>query len=273
MTAVYFSLALSDPTSTEFKTLEQSVIKTCTSIYQKQFGRKFKLCKVKKFRAIPSRATGTEATIEVVFDSTTPIADLPENNVVAQVLVTAVSDPNNTFDVRIDPGSVKVVEGPVPTTAPTTAASTTAAPSTTVSTTAASTTVALTIARVSFRSVQSTFTDDLLNPSSTAFKNREALITGQLQPVFKRTFSSFSSLKVVSFRSGSVINTMDLSFVSTLSPNNTQISSTLINAASNINGFDIEGSSITVNGISSGGVSHKISLVTASCVVLLSWLL
>ncbi|XP_034712268.1 uncharacterized protein LOC117934599 isoform X2 [Etheostoma cragini] len=100
------------------------------------------------------------------------------------------------------------------------------------------------------------------------------MITGQLELVFYRAFSSsFKSLEVVSFRSGSVINTMDLSFVSTLSPNNTQISSTLINAASNINGFDIEGSSITVNGISSGGVSHKISLVTASCVVLLSWLL
>ncbi|KAF1382057.1 hypothetical protein PFLUV_G00160470 [Perca fluviatilis] len=108
----------------------------------------------------------------------------------------------------------------------------------------------------------------------STFQNRAALIKEQLEPFFQRTYSSsFRSLTVVSFRSGSVINTMDLSFVSTIAPNNTQIGSTLINAASSVSGFDIESSSITVNGISSGGVSHKISLVTASCLVLLSWLL
>ncbi|XP_039648975.1 salivary glue protein Sgs-3-like [Perca fluviatilis] len=160
------------------------------------------------------------------------------------------------------------------TAAPTTTVSTTAAPTTTVSTTAAPTTVALTTARVSFRSVKETFTTDLLNPSSAAFKNRAAIIKGQLEPVFQRTFSSsFRSLTVVSFSRGSVINTMDLSFVSTFAPNNTQIASSLINAASSVSGFDIEGSSINVNGISSGGVSHKISLVTAACLVLLSWLI
>ncbi|XP_039675558.1 integrator complex subunit 2 homolog [Perca fluviatilis] len=158
--------------------------------------------------------------------------------------------------------------------APTTAApaSTTAGPVST--TTAAPTTVALTTSSLSFRSVKDTFTNDLLNPSSSAFQNRAALIKEQLEPFFQRTYSSsFRSLTVVSFRSGSVINTMDLSFVSTIAPNNTQIGSTLINAASSVSGFDIESSSITVNGISSGGVSHKISLVTASCLVLLSWLL
>ncbi|TDH04460.1 hypothetical protein EPR50_G00152810 [Perca flavescens] len=100
------------------------------------------------------------------------------------------------------------------------------------------------------------------------------MIKGQLEPVFQRTFSSsFRSLTVVKFSSGSVINTMDLSFVSRSAPNNTQITSALINAAPSVSGFDIEGSSINVNGISSGGVSHNISLVTASCLVLLSWLL
>ncbi|KAA8578005.1 hypothetical protein FQN60_010648, partial [Etheostoma spectabile] len=119
-------MPLSDSTSTEFKLFTN--------------------------QAIPSRATGTEATIEVVFDSTTPIADLPENNVVAEVLVTAVSNPNNTFDVSIDPGSVKVAgkrssSNTAPTTAaPTTAAPTTAAPTTTVSTTAVSTTAELSTA-------------------------------------------------------------------------------------------------------------------------------
>ncbi|GLD53715.1 cell wall protein DAN4-like isoform X1 [Lates japonicus] len=44
---------------------------------------------------------------------------------------------------------------------------------------------------------------------------------------------------------------MDLGFISTLAPNNTQIASVLINA--NVTGFDIEGSSIIVNDTSSSG--------------------
>ncbi|XP_039677399.1 salivary glue protein Sgs-3-like [Perca fluviatilis] len=287
-----FSNALTDPSSREYINLEERVINTCSAIYKKEFGNKFGHCNVKKFSALPpTRATGTEAAIEVVFNRTTPIADLPQNNVIAEVLVKAVTNPNNTFNVSINPASIKVLEGPVPatTTAPTTAApttatatstslttgiSTTASPTTAAPITAAPTTAAPTTARVSFRSVQSTFTNDLLNPSSTAFKNRAAMIKGQLEPIFLRTFpSSFKTLEVVSFRSGSVINTIDLNFVSPFAPNNTQIASTLINAASSVSGFDIEGSSINVNGILSSGVSQKMSLVTASCLVLLSWLL
>ncbi|KAA8578164.1 hypothetical protein FQN60_006080, partial [Etheostoma spectabile] len=143
------------------------------------------------------------------------------------------------------------------TVAPTTATATTALLTTGISTAAATaialpmtvspTTAASTIARVSFRSVYSTFTNELLNPSSTAFKNRAAMIKGQLELVFYRAFpSSFKSLEVVSFR-GSVINTMDLSFESPFPPSNTQIKSVLINAASRVSGFDIEGSSIIVN--------------------------
>ncbi|GLD53726.1 cell wall protein DAN4-like isoform X1 [Lates japonicus] len=98
------------------------------------------------------------------------------------------------------------------------------------------------------------------------------MIKGQLEPLYQTEFpSSYRSLNVVAFSGGSVITTMDLDFISTLAPNNTQIASVLINA--NVTGFDIEGSSITVDGISSSGVSHKISLFTASCLVLLSWLL
>ncbi|KAF1380305.1 hypothetical protein PFLUV_G00162230 [Perca fluviatilis] len=212
-----FSNALTDPSSREYINLEERVINTCSAIYKKEFGNKFGHCNVKKFSALPpTRATGTEAAIEVVFNRTTPIADLPQNNVIAEVLVKAVTNPNNTFNVSINPASIKVL----------------------------------------------------------AFKNRAAMIKGQLEPIFLRTFpSSFKTLEVVSFRSGSVINTIDLNFVSPFAPNNTQIASTLINAASSVSGFDIEGSSINVNGILSSGVSQKMSLVTASCLVLLSWLL
>ncbi|XP_029311133.1 salivary glue protein Sgs-3-like [Cottoperca gobio] len=242
--------------------------------------------------------------MEVVFDSTTPTAELPNNDLIADTLVNAVNDSNNSFNVSINPASVRVIASTVtaitttaapttaapttaapttaapttaaPTTAaPTIAAPTTAAPTTAAATTAAPTTIALITSRVTFRSVESTFTSDLLNPSSEAFKARATMINEQLTPVFQTTFpSTFKSLEVVSFSNGSVFTTMDLSFVSTNVPNTTQIANTLINAASSVVGFDIEGSSIDVNGISSSGVvSHKISLVTASCLVLLSWLL
>ncbi|XP_078020531.1 uncharacterized protein LOC144459774 [Epinephelus lanceolatus] len=128
--------------------------------------------------------------------------------------------------------------------------------------------------RVTFRSVQGTFTSDLLNPSSAAYMNRAAMIVNQLTPIFQREFgTSFKSLKVVSFSNGSIFNTLDSVFESTSAPSDTQIARVLISAASIVTGFDIETSSITVNGISSSGVSHKISLVVACCLVLLSWLL
>ncbi|TKS81573.1 hypothetical protein D9C73_015678 [Collichthys lucidus] len=72
----------------------------------------------------------------------------------------------------------------------------------------------------------------------------------QLDPKFKEEFpGSFRSLEVVAFRRGSIINEMKLTFESTSVPNNTQIASVLINAASSVTGFDIEGSSITVDGL------------------------
>ncbi|KAM7366239.1 hypothetical protein PAMP_015693 [Pampus punctatissimus] len=109
--------------------------------------------------------------------------------------------------------------------------------------------------------------------SYNSFRQRASMIKRQLEPLYQRTFpSSFRSLDMVSFRNGSVINNMDLRFTG-IFPNNTQIANVLINAASNVTGFDIETSSITVDGAFSNGVHHKISLVTASCLVVLSWLL
>ncbi|KAG7236579.1 hypothetical protein INR49_000776 [Caranx melampygus] len=55
-------------------------------------------------------------------------------------------------------------------------------------------------------------------------------------------------MNVVSFSNGSIINNMDVSFASTSVPNNTQIGNVLINAASNITAFNIEASSVSVDG-------------------------
>ncbi|KAL3046449.1 hypothetical protein OYC64_004450 [Pagothenia borchgrevinki] len=258
----------------------------CAKIYKAKFGDTFSHCMVKKLRPVQVKVIGTEADLGVVLQSTTAIADLPSNDEVAQALVEAVNNTNSTFEVNINPDSVKVISSPfsatttAPTTAkpktaaPTTAKPKTAAPTTARPATAAPTTIALITKRVTFRSVQATFTNDLLNPSSAAYKARATMIKDQLTPVFKRVFaSSFKSLDVVSFSNGSIINVIDVSFGSTSAPNSTQIANALINAASTVVGFDIEGSSIGVNGISSSGVRHKISLVTASCLCLLSWLL
>ncbi|KAF3837032.1 hypothetical protein F7725_004496 [Dissostichus mawsoni] len=76
---------------------------------------------------------------------------------------------------------------------------------------------------------------------------RATMMKNQLTPVFQKAFpSSFESLDVVSFSNGSIINVIDVSFVSTSAPNSTQIANTLINAASTVIGFDIEGSSISL---------------------------
>ncbi|XP_045898693.1 mucin-5AC-like, partial [Micropterus dolomieu] len=122
--------------------------------------------------------------------------------------------------------------------APTTEATTTPAPTTKGTTT-----------MMMFRSVQSTFTSDLNNQSSAAFRDRVSMIKTQLEPVFHTAFpSSFLSLDVVSFRNGSVINDVNLLFASTSVPNNFEIGRVFVNDSLNFTGFDIERSSIKVNG-------------------------
>ncbi|XP_078020559.1 uncharacterized protein LOC144459785 [Epinephelus lanceolatus] len=293
-----YSDALTDPSSSEYKDLEKRVVAMCVQIYIKKFQLKFIYCVVIKFSPQTLRTAGVNATLGIGFNGTVPIAQLPSNAEVTRTFADALNNSNNTFNVTVNPNSLTVLDSPVtdatttaspatvapttsapttaaPTTAaPTTAATTTAAPTTSPPTTAATTTVALITIRVTFRSLQSTFTSDLLNPSSTAFKQRAAMIKGQLDPVFHKGFpSSFKSLVVLSFSNGSVINLMDLVFVNSSAPNDTQIASVLSSAAQNVTGFDIETASIYVNGIISSGVSHKISLITAFCLVLLSWLL
>ncbi|XP_033992446.1 uncharacterized protein LOC117487837 [Trematomus bernacchii] len=198
------------------------------------------------------------------------------NSAVIKEFVQAVSNSNNAYNLSINPTSVKILDSPVtdPTTAPTprpVAPNTVAAAITT--TTAAPITKALVIKRVIFSSLLTDFTSDLLNPSSTAYINRAAKIKEQLTPVFKREFPSFKFLEVKSFSNGSIVNNMDLSFSSTSVPNNDQIAQVLMSAAASIIGFDIEGSFLNLNGIYSSGVSHYISPITASFLVLLSWLL
>lgn len=101
---------------------------------------------------------------------------------------------------------------------------------------------------VTFRSIQSNFETDLLNSSSAAFTSRSLMIKNEIKPAYIEAFhSSFVSLEVVSFRKGSVINTMELQFVNFSVPNDTEIRNVLIGQASNVNGFDIERASINIS--------------------------
>ncbi|XP_056880571.1 uncharacterized protein LOC130520893, partial [Takifugu flavidus] len=254
----------------------------CTPIYSRQFGDRFVRCFVKRFRPaveLQARDVAAKADIGVVLRNDIPTADLPTNEFVAQTLVNAANS-NETFSVSLDASLINVISGPVPssTESPTNVA-TTAAVLTTTSTVAASptpsttTTSAVATVNVSFRSRLSKFTSDLQNPSSEAFKNRVSMITSQLQPLFQKEFPSFMFMQVVSFRNGSVINDVRLNFDGPSVPHHTNIASVLIQASSTVSGFDIEGSSISVEGIASSGVRQNISLITAFSLILLSWLL
>ncbi|KAK5893574.1 hypothetical protein CgunFtcFv8_006435 [Champsocephalus gunnari] len=81
------------------------------------------------------------------------------------------------------------------------------------------------------------------------------MIEEQLTRVFQSALpSSFKSLKVVSFKSGSIVTTVDVYFSSTPADlDDFLIASILMSAAVSITGFDIEGTSIYVNGITSSG--------------------
>ncbi|XP_068588904.1 integumentary mucin C.1-like [Cebidichthys violaceus] len=307
-----FELELNDPNSTQFQQLAATVVAVLDVIYRNIFGQLFIRSFVIVFRPAQARTrmTTTEAEIGIEFNQTALAAEIPQADVVAQTLVDAVSNPNNTFNLTFDPASIVVVQRnsssnsttPSPTlnttatanttTTPTTSATTTTpttSATTTTPTTSATTTTPTTTTSVMattptaeeviirvliFTSVGETFTSDLQNPSSAAFQSRAILLKLSLEPFYRREFPTFRALTVISFRSGSIINNMTLGFSSTFVPDGTQIGNVLVIAASNITAFNIDTTSISVDGIQvSSGVSHKISLITASFLVLLSWLL
>ncbi|CAN9509559.1 unnamed protein product [Ophioblennius macclurei] len=277
-----FIPALNDRNTPEFQALAAPIVNFCEFTYA---GVNFFIgCIVRSFRpvAVITRTTmnNTEADLEVRFNSTAPVAEIPPAENLAEIFVEAASNPNNTGNITIDTATVRVTETNIvntTTSAPnaTTAVvnATTAAPNPTTSTTTAE---AVATTSLTFTSRDETFTNDLLDSSSAAFITRSTLITTSLDPFYRQEFNAFRGSTVLSFRNGSIINTLALTFTSSSVPNNTQIANVLATAAQNITMFNIDTTSVLVNSTAteaSGGVSHKISLVTASGLVLLSWLL
>ncbi|XP_023201733.1 uncharacterized protein PB18E9.04c-like isoform X2 [Xiphophorus maculatus] len=307
-----FDEDLKDINTQKFKDLAKRIVAVYDMLYRKAFGALFVRSYVISFRVSVTsriRMNVTEVEVGVEFNQTTPLAELPRNEEVQKTLSDAIdSSYNNTImDVPFSPGSVQIIRTPLPTTPPTTnstdtiispnSTATTAVnpttntttPSTAVNpttntttpstavkpTTKTTPTVEATVTRkVTFRSLGETFTTDLLNPSSAAFKNRAALLKSNLEPLFQRTFSTLRDFTVTSFSNGSIINNMNLKFSAAFVPSNIQIAEVLMKAALNVTDFNIETASILVDDIQvSSGVSHNISLITALSLVLLSWLL
>ncbi|KAL4006735.1 pogo transposable element with ZNF domain [Sarotherodon galilaeus] len=206
---------LEDKNSPQFKALEEQVVVVYEIIYRRQYGSLFSRVIVIAFRKAGTRTrastTGNniEAEVQVVFNSTITPAQIPEAKDVQQTLVNAVSNPNNTFNLSIDNTSVVATQ------------------------------VNIFTKVLQFTSVGETFTADLLNSSSQAFRNRSSLIVTTLEPIYNKTFSSYYSMEVNGFRNGSIITDIYIRFASTSAPNNTDIANVLINAAPNITAFNI----------------------------------
>ncbi|KAK2863170.1 hypothetical protein Q5P01_002703 [Channa striata] len=218
---------------------------------------------------VKTRASENEAVVGVQFNDTAPPADIPQADAVAITLRNAVSNSNNTFNLTVDASSIQAA----PISATTTANTTTTLTNTTTALTTTATTEAITSVNMFFKTKE-TFTSDLLDLSSPASISRTSLIDTIITPIYQSAFSSFRSLEVTGYSNGSIRNDLKLRFASTSVPNNTQIGHVLIKAAPNITAFIVDTNSVFVNDAQvSNGVSHKISVITASCLLLLSWLL
>ncbi|KAJ8383141.1 hypothetical protein SKAU_G00039190 [Synaphobranchus kaupii] len=244
-----FVPALNDRNSPQFQSLAFTVITVCDVIYSRRFGLIFIRTIVIRFRGVArSRMEqDTEAQIELEFNENAT-APIPTSDEVATTLVEAVTNPNNTFNISIDPQSISV------------------------------TSVPNNIVELVFTSTD-IFVNELSNTESAAFRLRAQITRQQIEPVFSANFSSFVGMTVRNFRAGSIITNSSLAFNgSQTQPSATEIGNSLRNAVQNGQvQLNIDPDSITVNGTaiasSADGVGTKTSLFTASCLVAAALLL
>ncbi|XP_023831485.1 uncharacterized protein [Salvelinus sp. IW2-2015] len=219
-------------------------------------------------------AADTQVELEVVFNETAIAtianATMPKDNDIKDTLNEAVTNPNSTFNLSVVPNSIIIIRVPntstvattITTATPVIATVVTAAPTTTTAaaTTTSVATITLTTVSVEFTSKGETFISDLSTSSSQAFQTRASLIKTQLEPFYQSAFTSFNSLTVTEFRHGSIINTMNLAFRSSVL-NSTKIETILINSAQKITAFNIDTTKIKVNG--TGGPTSAVPTITA----------
>ncbi|XP_061664376.1 mucin-2-like [Syngnathoides biaculeatus] len=267
-----FVEAFNNVSSVQYLALETRVVTSCDAIYRQRFGFIFiRTFIIRIFQAVVvTRMGNTQIELGLEFSNT---SSTPTDEDVVTTLEDALAQPNNTFNVSLVANTLQVIRSPPRTDSTTAKADTTVAQVTTATRNPASSSTPLTTRTLRFTSVGETFTSDLLNQSSPAFIVRALIIRLTLEPLYTATFSSFKDLTVTSFRNGSIINLLDLRFITGSVPSSNAIASVLINAAANITTFNVDTSSIFVDGtLVSSSASQKTSLIATSGMVLLSWL-
>ncbi|XP_033992450.1 mucin-5AC-like [Trematomus bernacchii] len=197
---VAFSPALTDSNSDEYKALETAALNACNNEYRSMFPNTFSHCILKNFSALnPPKDNETQATVGVVFHGTTAIAELPQNDVVAQTLVEALSNSTNIPILSINPASVKVLASPVPyiittdapATTPTAAATNTAAPDHSYV--------------LDIQLIGEPFSPALTNTSSKEYKALEKRILNACGEIYRKTYpKTFSHCLLKEFRASNV---------------------------------------------------------------------
>ncbi|XP_026106599.1 uncharacterized protein LOC113078515 [Carassius auratus] len=251
---VIFTPDLQNTLSEAFKKLADEVQNECDKIYKLKYGVLFIRSIVKAFRAVArTRADqNVQAELDLVF-SQTSTEPIPNNTDIVETLKEAATNPTSGFNLTLDATSIIVVKSVK--------------------------IIPLTIL------TNGTFVAALSNKNSTEFQNRAMMMKVGLEPFFFADYqTSFSIISVTNFSDANVKirsvptirNSMDLVFgTEAVLPNNTQIVNTVVRAArDNTLPFKIFTSSIIINGIefSSGEVSSRISVVTASFLVAVSLL-
>ncbi|XP_064190116.1 mucin-2-like [Anguilla rostrata] len=298
-----FEPALEDNQSPQFKALSAQIVALCDAVYRGRYGLFFIRTVVRAFRPLRVRMLGTDVEADLIFNTTMSEA-LPSTEDVKKTLQSAVTNPNSTitseFNITVVAESIRVMSVNTSTTPSTklttasvanastttkvkltTAKATTRATTTpssakpaTAAPTSASTATPSAIVQIEFTS-RETFVPDLLNQNSKAFQARSKLTKEQIEPIFRRAFSSFIQLNIRSFREGSIVTNADMTFKSSESlPSNDQILSTLRNAILNSQiSFDIDPDSIKLTSAIPSGVSDMTSVLTASSLAMVSLLL
>ncbi|XP_016408757.1 mucin-5AC-like, partial [Sinocyclocheilus rhinocerous] len=251
---VVFVPALSNPQTPEFKSLATKVETMFDEVYKKKFGPRFIRTIVIAFIAFfrTREESNVQAEVKLVFseESTEPI---PSNTDIVETLKEAAANSTAGFNLTLDATSITVIKSVQ--------------------------IIPLTIL------TNGNFVAALSNKSSTEFQNRALLIKTGLEPFFLADYpTSFSTISVTNFSDAGVKlrsvpkiqNSMDVVFgADAVLPNSTQIVNTVVRAArNNTLPFQIFTSSIIINGteFSSGEVSSRISMLTASFLVAVSLL-
>ncbi|XP_029587893.1 uncharacterized protein LOC115173705 isoform X2 [Salmo trutta] len=258
-----FVPALTDPQSTEFKTLSDTITTTCDTIFRQRYGLCYVQTTVTQFRPVPrlGQDPNTEVELELEFNATCTIP-VPKGSDIVDTLKEAVTNPNSTFNFSVDLNSITVINAPATTTVPATIATTTAPPPM----------VELQV------TLQQVFVPALTDPQSTEFKTLSDTITTTCDTIFRQRYGlSYVQTTVTQFRPvprlGQDPNTeveLELEFNATSTvpvPKGSDIVDTLKEAVTNPNStfnFSVDLNSITViNAPATTTVPATIAITTA----------